>query len=190
MIAQTAVFFGTTPERLYQAFLSAREHQAMTLDGARPAQFCRPNVGEIERPAAGDELGAIGLTAPDGGSMFVVQATILELVPSTRIVLGWQNAGWKLALDPRKVSSVPSTAILLFKKNVAGAEIQLVQVGVPDYEVRLPVVLEELSDIPRAQRAAAEGAPGGEVGPLSTLVNTHWSLVYWEPMKRYFQTPP
>jgi hypothetical protein len=55
---------------------------------------------------------------------------------------------------------------LRFAENVAGAEIQLVQVGVPDYKVHIP--------------------PTGETGPLSQIVNTHWNLLYWEPMRGYF----
>ena len=27
----------------------------------------------------------------------------------------------------------------------------------------------------------------GEIGALSSIVNTHWSLLYWEPMRAYFQ---
>jgi hypothetical protein len=26
-----------------------------------------------------------------------------------------------------------------------------------------------------------------EIGALSSIVNTHWSLLYWEPMRAYFQ---
>jgi hypothetical protein len=77
--------------------------------------------------------------------------------------------------------------VLSFNRNVAGSEIQLVQVNVPEYRVRLPLLLDELADIERAERAAAQLAPGGEVGPLRALVNTHWSFIYWEPMKRFFE---
>jgi len=44
---------------------------------------------------------------------------------------------------------------------------QLVQVNVPDYKVSVPQT--------------------GEIGALSSIVNTHWNLLYWEPMKKYFQ---
>jgi uncharacterized protein YndB with AHSA1/START domain len=186
MIAQTAVFVGASPEALYQAFLSAREHAAMTVDGARPVVLERQGTAGVDRAQAGDVLRAVGLTGPDGQRVFVVEARILDLVTGKRIVLAWKNLAWRLALDPHKVTDLASTVVLDFQSNVAGAEIQLVQIGVPDYDVRLPLTLEELADVHRAERAAAQSAPGGEVGPLSTLVNTHWSLVYWEPMKRYF----
>jgi len=26
-----------------------------------------------------------------------------------------------------------------------------------------------------------------QIGALSSIVNTHWSLLYWEPMRAYFQ---
>ena len=188
MIAQTVVFVGTTPEDLYEAFLSAREHAAMTADGKRAAAFHRPGIGAVDRPAPGDELRAVRLPGSDANPLYAVEAKILELVPGKRIVLEWRNLGWRLAVDRRRITDVPSIVALAFKKNLAGAEIQLVQVDVPDYEVRFPIGLEALADLPRAERDAAEGAPGGEAGVLSTIVNTHWSLVYWEPMKRYFQS--
>jgi hypothetical protein len=46
------------------------------------------------------------------------------------------------------------------QKNVAEAGIQLVQASVPETD---------------------------EIGALSSIVNTHWSLLYWEPMRVYFQ---
>ena len=57
--------------------------------------------------------------------------------------------------------------MLTFSDNFAGAEIRLSQVNVPNYKVQVPDT--------------------GEVGPLSEIVNTHWSLLYWEPMRQYFQ---
>ena len=50
---------------------------------------------------------------------------------------------------------------------MAGTEVRLVQSNVPAYRVRIPET--------------------GEVGPLSEIVNTQWSLLYWEPMRAYFQ---
>jgi len=71
-----------------------------------------------------------------------------------------------LATDANKITALESTLILTFKNNFAGAEIQMVHVNVPDYEVYIPET--------------------GEAEPLTTIVNTHWGLQYWEPMKRYF----
>jgi hypothetical protein len=82
------------------------------------------------------------------------------------IVLTWKNMVWNFALDPSEVTDLDSTVVLTFRKNLAGAEIQLVQANVPDYKVSVPET--------------------GEIGSLSSIVNTHWSLLYWEPMRRYF----
>ncbi len=47
MIAQTAHFPGVSPEALYTAYLSSKEHSAMTA-GSRPASFFRPGFLLIE----------------------------------------------------------------------------------------------------------------------------------------------
>jgi uncharacterized protein YndB with AHSA1/START domain len=166
MIAQTAHFPGVSPETLYTAYLSSKEHSAMTA-GSRPASFSRPGDGEVAYGKEGDELRAFGFTGPEGQMQFSLTAKILQLVPGKVIVLTWKNMVWNFALDPSEVTDLDSTVVLTFQKNLVGAEIQLVQVNVPDYKVRVPET--------------------GEIGPLSSIVNTHWSLLYWEPMKRYFQ---
>lgn len=74
---------------------------------------------------------------------------------------------WNFALDPNEVTDLDSTVVLTFQKTIAGAEIQLMQVNVPEYTVSVPET--------------------GEIGALSSIVNTHWSLLYWEPMRSYFQ---
>ncbi len=79
----------------------------------------------------------------------------------------WKNMVWDFALDPSEITDLDSTVVLTFRKNLAGAEIQLVQVNVPDYKVSVPQT--------------------GEIGSLSSIVNTHWNVLYWEPMKKYFQ---
>ncbi len=125
MIAQTVQFTGISPETLYTAYLSSREHSAMTA-GSRPAFFSRPSVGEVVQGQEGDELRAFGFTGPDGQPQFSLHARILQLVPGKLIVLTWK-----------------------------------------DYKVSVPET--------------------GEIGALSSIVNTHWSLLYWEPMRAYFQ---
>lgn len=169
MIAQTAQFIGVSPEALYYAYLSSSEHSAMTADH-RPAIFFRPGEGVVARGEEGDELRAFGYPGFDGQTRFSLTAKILQLVPEKLIVLAWKNLVWNYALDRSEVTNLDSTVILTFHKNLAGAEIQLVQVNVPDYTVRVPET--------------------GEIGSLRSIVNTHWSLLYWEPMKRYFQQSP
>ncbi|HKB62598.1 MAG TPA: nuclear transport factor 2 family protein [Burkholderiales bacterium] len=164
---QTVQFMAVTPDALYDAFLSSADHAAMTMDGTHPSTFYRPSVGNVSRGQEGDDLRAVGLKGPDGKLQYAVQAKILKLVPGKLIVMSWKNWVWKLAVNPADVTDFESTVVLTFRKNVAGAEVQLVQANVPDYTVRIP--------------------DPEETGPLSSLVNAHWSLVYWEPMKRYFQ---
>ena len=166
MIAQTVQFTGISPETLYTAYLSSREHSAMTA-GSRPAFFFRPGDGEVTHGQEGDELRAFGFTGPDGQPQFSLHARILQLVPGKLIVLTWKTMVWNCALDPSEITDLDATVVLTFKKNLAGAEIQLVQANVPDYKVSVPET--------------------GEIGALSSIVNTHWNLLYWEPMRAYFQ---
>jgi hypothetical protein len=167
LIVQTAQFTGVTPEALYAAYLSAKDHSAMTADGSQRTVFSRPSEGEVVHGQEGDELRAFGLAGPDGAVQFSLTATIVRLVPARLIVMAWKNKVWNMALDPNDITDLDSTVVLTFRTNMAGAEIQLVQANVPDYKVSIPET--------------------GEVGPLSVIVNTHWSLLYWEPMRRYFQ---
>jgi uncharacterized protein YndB with AHSA1/START domain len=166
MIAQTIHFTGVSPETLYTAYLSSREHSAMTA-GSQPAYFFRPGDGEVAHGQEGDKLRAFGFAGPDGKMKFSLDAKILQLIPEKVIVMTWKNMVWDFALDPSEITDLDSTVVLTFRKNLAGAEIQLVQVNVPDYKVSVPQT--------------------GEIGALSSIVNTHWNLLYWEPMKKYFQ---
>lgn len=169
LIVQTAHFPGVSPDTLYHAYLSSSEHSAMTAD-RRPAVFFRPNEGEVAHGQEGDELRAFGFPGLDGPTQYSVHAKILQLVPGKVIVLTWKNKAWKDALDPSEITDLDSTVILTFRKNLAGAEIQLVQANVPEYTIRLPET--------------------GEVDSLRSIVNTHWNLLYWEPMRQYFQKRP
>lgn len=165
ILAQTAQFTGVSPETLYHAYLSSAEHSAMTAD-RRPAAFFRTGEGEVAHGQEGDVLRAFGFTGPDGQIQFRLAATILQLVPGNVIVLSWKNQAWNYALDQNEVTNCDSTVVLTFRKNFAGAEIQLVQTNVPEYKVSIPDT--------------------GEIGSLCSIVSTHWSLLYWEPMRRYF----
>jgi uncharacterized protein YndB with AHSA1/START domain len=165
MISQTAHFPGLTPERLYDAYLSAGDHAAMTADGRQQVTYQRPDGSTADGPQAGDRLLAFGQPAGDGSVEYRLTARLLELVPGERIVMAWRSAAWDAA-----VSATPATAdsvvVLRFAPNIADAEIRLDQAGVPGYEVHLPDT--------------------GERGPLESIVNTHWNLLYWEPMRQYF----
>jgi hypothetical protein len=64
-------------------------------------------------------------------------------------------------------SSTPKGELNTILRQRFGAEIQMAHINVPEYEVHIPDT--------------------GETGPLRAIVNTHWGMLYWEPMKRYFQ---
>jgi hypothetical protein len=166
LITQTAQFMAASAHRLYDAYLSSAEHAAMTVDGTQAATFHRPAEGDVARGREGDELRAFGTPGPDGHTEYSLTARLLELIPDRLIVASWKNKVWDLALDPSEVTDLASTVVLTFHDNFAGAEICLDQANVPNYKVQIPET--------------------GEVGPLSEIVNTHWSLLYWEPMRRYF----
>lgn len=166
MIAQTVQFMACRAAQLYDAYLGSAEHSVMT-GGVQAATFHRSSRGDVARGEVGDELRAFGVAGPDGKIGYSLHATILQLIPGKVIVMSWRNKAWDLALDPRSVTGLPSTVVLTFRDNFAGAEIGLAQVNVPNYMVRIPET--------------------GEVGPLSEIVNTHWSLLYWEPMRQHFR---
>jgi len=167
MISQTAHFSGLTPERLYNAFLSAKDHAAMTADGRQHVTYQRPDGKPTDDPQTGDRLLAFGQPAGDGAVEYRLTARLLDLVPGERIVMAWRTAAWDAATG---AATGPATSIVVlrFASNIAGAEIRLDQAGIPAYEVHLPDT--------------------GERGPLESIVNTHWNLLYWEPMRQYFST--
>jgi uncharacterized protein YndB with AHSA1/START domain len=167
VIVQTAQFMGATAAQLYKAYLSSAEHARMTVNGTLAATFHRPTEGDVATGRAGDELRAFGMPGSDGQLDYSLHAKILELVPNRLIVLSWKNKVWDLALDADDRTELASTVILTFADNFAGAEIRLSQVNVPNYKVKVPDTVE--------------------VGPLSEIVNAHWTLLYWEPMRRYVQ---
>lgn len=166
MIIQTNQFIGVSAETLYNAYLSSEEHGKMTSQGDVIATYHRPGVSDVPTGEAGDELRAWGFTAPDGQLQYFLTATILRLVPGKLVVMSWKNLGWNMATNPENFTGLESTLVLTFKKTIFGAEIQMVHANVPDYEVHIPDT--------------------GETLPLSTIINTHWGLQYWEPMKKYF----
>jgi uncharacterized protein YndB with AHSA1/START domain len=167
VIAQTIQFSGLRPETLYEAYLSSEQHSAMTA-GALHATFLRDGK-QVQEGYEGDELRAFGSVGEDGEINYSLEARVLRLVPGRLILMSWKNKAWNLAVDPGDVDDLASTVELTFAANLAGTEVRLVQSNVPAYRVRIPET--------------------GEVGPLSDIVNTHWSLLYWEPMRAYFQQP-
>jgi hypothetical protein len=168
MIIQTNQFIGVSSETLYNAYLNSIEHGRMTSsgEGAELTTWHRPGVGDVPNATVGDELRAWGFRDNDGNQVYNLRATILSLAPGKLIVQRWKNLPFNLATHPEQITDMESTLILTFKNTAFGSEIHMVHVNVPDYEVFIPQT--------------------GEKAPLNTIVNTHWGLQYWEPMKKYF----
>jgi uncharacterized protein YndB with AHSA1/START domain len=166
-VIQTEQFPGLTPEVLYDAYLSAKDHAAMT---GYPAMFYRPST-QVEVPVAqeGDEWHAFGVPGKDGKVQYLIGGRFLRLVPGKEIVTTWRAAGWADAAHP-KGPDLESILILTFRRNYAGAEIQLVQVDVPDDVAVDPATSEPTSE--------------------TSHVNTNWYFRYWEPMHKYFAAQP
>lgn len=166
-VIQTAQFPGLTPATLYNAYLSAKDHAAMT---GYPAMFFRPSTkAEVPVGAEGDEWHAFGVQGKDGKLQYLIGGRFLRLVPGKEIVTTWRSAGWADAEHPNG-PDLESILILTFKKNYAGAEIQLVQVDVPDDVAVDPATSEPTSE--------------------TSHVNTNWYYRYWEPMHKYFAAQP
>jgi hypothetical protein len=164
-LSQTIQFNGASAQALYRAYLSSDQHAAMTLDGTYAATYRRRGV-DVDIGAVGDELRAIGPPADDGTVQYSVSARVLELVADRLIVLLWKNKAWDLAVEPGEVTDLPSTLVLTFASNFMGAEIHLSQTNIPSYQVQIPKT--------------------GEIGPLSEIVDRHWNILYWDPMRQYF----
>jgi hypothetical protein len=116
-VIQTTQFDRVTPQRLYQAYLSSAEHSAFT---GYPANI-DPRVGGV--------IDAFQNVPVQGA--YGVRGIILQLDPGTHssdvylIVQSWRGFHDNPA-------DLDSTLTLTFRKNESGAEIELVQVNVPD----------------------------------------------------------
>lgn len=167
-LIQSIQFVGVSPETLYKAYLNSVEHGKMTTSGAG-AEFTtwhRPGKGDVANGEIGDEIRAWGFKDQNGKQVYNMIGTILSMVPNQLIVHRWKNLPFTLATDPTKITDLESTLVLTFKKTAFGSEIHMAHINVPDYEVFIPQT--------------------GEKDALGNIINTHWGLQYWEPMKQYF----
>ncbi len=164
-VIQTAEFPGVSAQVLYDTYLSAKGHAAMT---GFPAHFYLPSTkADVAVGREGDEWGAFGVSGPDGKLKYLIGGKLLRLIPGREIVMTWQAADWSEGVSPAEAAVMESVLILTFKKTFAGAEIQLVQVNVPD--------------------TSDKGAGDTEVTTEAEHVNTNWYFHYWMPMQKYFQ---
>ncbi len=125
---QTAEFDNVSPKRLYQIYMSSREHSAFT---GFPAEVQKPqNGGKFVAFDGAAPGGAAGIT---GHILFVDEGTH---DPNTFVVI----QTWRGFHDGP--TDVDSTLTLTFRKpapgmNDSGAEIELVQANVPDATLRV-----------------------------------------------------
>ncbi|MGA9851665.1 MAG: SRPBCC domain-containing protein [Gammaproteobacteria bacterium] len=165
-VIQTAQFPGLSPGILYNAYLSSAEHSAMT---GYPATYYRPSTkSDVTVGVEGDELRAFGIPAAGGKLQYLIGGRILRLIPNREIVMTWKANAWSEGIKPAEIPNLESVLILTFRKTFAGAEIQLVQVNVPDFGTTDPAT--------------------SEVTTETTTVNTNWYYRYWSPMTKYFQS--
>ncbi len=163
-VIQTAEFPGLSPAILYNAYLSSAEHAAMT---GYPATYYRPaSRSDVAIGQEGDELRGFGVPGTDGKLKYLIGGRILRLIPDREIVMTWKANAWDEGVKPAEKPNLESVLILTFRKTFAGAEIQLVQVNVPDFGTTDPNT--------------------SEVTTETTTVNTNWYYRYWQPMQKYF----
>ncbi|MFI4920354.1 MAG: SRPBCC domain-containing protein [Gammaproteobacteria bacterium] len=163
-VIQSAEFPGVSAQTLYDTYLSAKGHAAMT---GFPANFYRPSTKmDVVVGQEGDEWGAFGVPGPDGKLKYLIGGKVLRLISGREIVMTWQAADWSEGATAAEAADMESVLILTFKKTFAGAEIQLVQVNVPD--------------------TAGKGTGNDDVTTEAEHVNTNWYFHYWLPMQKYF----
>ncbi|MCP4305608.1 MAG: hypothetical protein GY788_12200 [bacterium] len=166
-LTQTAHFPEADAGQLFALYMSADGQQKIT---GFPARYTDDAGDPVEAAGVGDRLAGFCFTEEQCG----LDARIVDVqeAPGVHtVVMSWWNFGWVSAVDPADASAGPrgapdSTLILTFRDVPTGAQIELVQVNVPDYKVVIP-------------------SPDGseEVGPLSRIVNTHWNTLYWDKMR-------
>ena len=167
-LQQTVHFVGADAQALFDLYVTGEGHTAVT---GLPARFVGTDGAEVARASAGDEMFAFCFEP----EMCGLDAHVLDIQQAPgryTVVLAWWAFGWVMATDPAQLTvegrgAPDSTLILTFADTPAGAQIELVQANVPDYEVRLQ-------------------NPDGseEVGPLSRIVNSHWNTLYWDAYRR------
>lgn len=165
-IQQTIQFPGVAPEAVYAAYMSSKQHGAMT---GFPATYYRPATKqEVEVGQEGDEFRGFGVTGKDGKFQYLIGGRVLHLVPGREIVMTWHAAMWDG--HGKSGETAPDCILVLtLKPSYGGTELQLVQVDIPEF--------------PGMDVAAA----ANEYTSETSAVNTNWYFRYWAPMQKYFQ---
>ncbi len=167
-LAQTIHFPGASAKALHALYTTSAGHQSVT---GLPATYKTPDGSAAKEAQTGGSLDAFCFK-PD---MCALNARVLDMSSAPgvySVTMAWWNFGWVSALDPADMvvegrGAPDSTLVLTFRDTLRGAQIELVQVNVPDYKVRIP-----------------NPDQTEEIGPLSTIVNTHWNLLYWDGFRK------
>lgn len=167
-LEQTVHFAGASAADLFALYASGTGHERIT---GLPARYTGADGVVVATASVGDRLEAFCFEP----EMCGLNARVVDIAESDgafTMVMSWWNFGWVSAVDPADYTvegrgAPDSTLVLTFRDTLEGAEIQLVQVNVPDYKVVIP-------------------NPDGssETGPLSRIVNTHWNTLYWDGLRR------
>ncbi|QMU56786.1 MAG: hypothetical protein GKR98_00340 [Boseongicola sp.] len=167
-LSQTAHYPGAGADALFNLYASSAGHQQIT---GLPASYRNANGEDVDQAVVGGDLMAFCFQPGQCG----LNARVLDIsnAPGQHtMTMSWWNFGWVSAVDPADLAiegrgSPDSILVVTFSDTHTGAQIELVQVNVPDYKVNIP-------------------NPDGsvETGPLSQIVNTHWNTLYWDGFRR------
>ncbi len=165
---QTIHFPGASADGLFELYATSKGHKAVT---GLPASYKTPAGAPSKRAEIGGSLDAFCFES----DQCALKARILDMSSGKgvhSITMAWWNFGWVSAIDPADLTvegrgAPDSTLVLTFRDTLRGAQIELVHVNVPDFKVRIP-----------------NPDNTEEIGPLSTIVNTHWNTLYWDGFRR------
>ena len=166
-LAQTVHFNGAAADKMFQLYMTSQGHQAIT---GLPADFQDGEGNSVAEAVVGGQLQAFCFQPGQCG----LNARVLDIQSSPgshTVVMAWWNFGWLQAVDKSELTvegrgAQDSILTLTFRDTLRGAQVELVQVNVPDYKVVIP-------------------NPDGsqDTGPLSQIVNTHWNTLYWDNLR-------
>ena len=167
-LTQTIHFPGASADQLFELYATSTGHQTIT---GLPASYKNEEGIDTKRAKVGGSLDAFCFEPGKCG----LNAKILDISQSAgvrTITMSWWNFGWVSAIDPTDLTvegrgAADSILVLTFRNTLRGAQIELVQVNVPDFKVRIP-----------------NPDQSEEIGPLATIVNTHWNTLYWDGFRR------
>lgn len=170
-LSQTIHFPGASADVLFDVYATSEGHQKVT---GFPASYRDADGATLDRATTGSALNAFCFK-PEQCALNARVLDISSIPGQHTITLSWWNFGWASPAEAGDLSvegrgAPDSIAVVTFRDTHIGAQIELVQVNVPDYKVNIP-------------------NPDGsvETGALSSIVNTHWNTLYWDGFRKLNQ---